>query len=135
MKQFEYVSKKEFEPVREELNALINLVQDEIREKFTFKYNFIGSSSRKMITREVNGNVGYDFDVNIEVNDPNDNYLPKELRTILMSGFNKHNKMFKYDYAEDHKRVFTIKVKDKKNSKILHSCDFAIANNYVEPEL
>ena len=37
-----------------------------------------------------------------------------------------------YDYAEDSKRVLTIKVKDRKNSKILHSCDFAVANDYTD---
>ena len=40
--------------------------------------------------------------------------------------------MFSYDNAEDSKRVLTIKVKDKKNSKILHGCDFAVVNDYVD---
>ncbi len=126
MKEFEYVSKKEYGPVKEELIELIHLVQDEVREKFTFRYDFIGSASRNMITREVNGNIGYDFDVNIRVNDPDEDFSAEELKTILMNGFNKHSNKFKYDYAEDSSRVITIKVKDKKNSKILHSCDFAI---------
>lgn len=126
MKDFEYVTKKEFGPVKESLIELINLVQDEVREYFTFRYDFIGSASRNMITREINGNIGFDFDVNIRINDPDEKYGPDELRNILMDGFNKHSNRFQYDYAEDHSRVFTIKVKDKKNSRILHSCDFAI---------
>lgn len=126
MKNFEYVSKKEYGPVKEELIKLIHLVQGEVREHFTFRYDFIGSASRNMITREVGGNVGYDFDVNIRINDPEEEYSAEELRRIMKDGFDKHNSKFSYDYTEDSSRVLTIKVKDKKNKKILHSCDFAI---------
>ena len=126
MKDFEYVSKKEYGPVKNDLIKLIHLVQDEVREYFTFRYDFIGSASRNMITREIGGNVGFDFDVNIRVNDPEENYTAKELREILKRGFDKHNSKFDYDYTEDSSRVLTIKVKDRKNKRIFHSCDFAI---------
>lgn len=126
MKKFEYVSKKEYMPVKKELIKLINLVQDEVRDDFTFRFDFIGSASRNMITREVNGNVGYDFDVNIRVNDDDEDYTPKEIRDILRRAFDRYSHLFSYDYAEDSSRVITIKVKDKANSRILHSCDFAV---------
>ncbi|MFA6633555.1 MAG: hypothetical protein BWX74_00883 [Tenericutes bacterium ADurb.Bin087] len=132
MKHFEYVTKKEYGPVKEELINLIRMVQDDVREHFTFRYDFIGSASRNMITREVGGNVGYDFDVNIRVNDPDNKYTAKKIRNILKAAFDKHGKLFSYDNAEDSKRVLTIKVKDKKNSKILHGCDFAVVNDYVD---
>ncbi len=132
MKKFEYVTKKEYQPVKNELIELIKLVQDEVREYFTFRFDFIGSSSRNMITREVNGNIGYDFDVNIRVNDDNEDYSAEEIKNILIKGFNAHNRKFNYDYCEDSKRVITIKVKDKINSKILHSCDFAVVNDYFD---
>lgn len=124
--EFEYVPKSEFLPVKNELVELINCVQDEVREHFTFRFDFIGSASRNMITRQINGNVGYDFDVNIRVNDPDENYSAEQIKTILRKGFDKYVKYFSYDYSEDSSRVITIKVKDTKNSRILHSCDFAI---------
>ena len=34
--------------------------------------------------------------------------------------------IFGYDYTEDSTRVLIIKIKDKTNSRILHSCDFCI---------
>lgn len=134
MKDFEYVSKKEYQPVKNELIELINLVQDEVRDYFTFRFDFIGSASRNMITRDKKSNTGFDFDVNIRVNDDDDKYSAKEIRKILRAGFDKHSKKFQYDNAEDSKRVITIKVKDRKNSKILHSCDFAVVNDYVDKE-
>lgn len=126
MSDFKYVTKNEYQPVKKELIELINLVQDEVREYFTFRYDFIGSASRNMITRDEDSNVGYDFDVNLRVNDDEENYSAKEIKQILINGFNRYNHLFDYDYCEDSKRVITIKVKDRKNSRILHSCDFAV---------
>ena len=84
-----------------------------------------------MITRDPKTNTGYDFDVNIEVNDPEENYSPEEIRTILRKGLDRvtHPHPFSllgYDYAEDSTRVLTIKVKDRTNARIKHSCDFCI---------
>lgn len=126
MHNFRYVTKKEWKPVKEELLKLIKLVQDEVREYFTFQFEFIGSASRNTITIDEGSNRGYDFDVNLRVNDPDDNYSPQEIKQILITAFNKYGYLFEYDYAEDSKRVITIKVKDRKNSRILHSCDFAV---------
>ena len=129
---YEYVPRKEYQPVKNELIELINLVQNEVREYFTFTYEFIGSAPRNMITRAVNSNTSYDFDVNLRVNDNENRYSAKEIKDILMNGFNAYARYFEYDYCEDSKRVITIKVKDSGNSRILHSCDFAIVNDYVD---
>lgn len=131
MHDFEYVPNEEWKPVRDELFDIIHNLQDEVRDEFTFKYHFVGSSKLKMITRDQNSNTGYDFDVNIEVNDPDENYSPEEIRNILRKGLDKVRnsygyKIFRYDYTEDSTRVLTIKVKDRAKSSILHSCDFCI---------
>ena len=131
MHDFEYVSNHDWEPVRDELFEIIHRLQDEVREDFTFQYHFVGSSKRKMITRDRNSNIGFDFDVNIEVNDPNENYSAEEIRNILHKGLDRVTNpcgysFFGYDYTEDSTRVLTIKVKDRTNSRILHSCDFCI---------
>lgn len=128
---FEYVPKEEWKPVRDELFEIIRRLQNEVRDKFTFRYDFVGSSERKMITRDRNSNTGFDFDVNIEVNDPDDFYSPKEIRNILRSGLDRVTnpcgwQCFGYGYTEDSTRVLTLKVKDSTNSRILHSCDFCI---------
>ena len=131
MHDFEYVSNHEWEPMRDELFEIIHRLQDEVRDNFTFQYHFVGSSKRKMITRDRNSNIGFDFDVNIEVNDPDENYSAEEIRNILHKGLDRvinpyGYSIFGYDYTEDSTRVLTIKVKDKTNSRILHSCDFCI---------
>ena len=131
MHDFEYVPNKEWEPIREELFVLIHRLQDEVRDNFTFQYHFVGSSKRKMITRDRNSNTGFDFDVNIEVNDYDENYSAEEIRSILRKGLDKVNNpygcsIFGYDNTEDSTRVLTIKVKDRANARILHSCDFCI---------
>lgn len=131
MHNFEYVPNEEWKPVRDELIDIIHMLQDDVRDKFTFQYRFVGSSKRKMITRDRKSNIGFDFDVNIEVNDPDENYSAKEIRKILRKGLDKvlnpygYN-VLGYDYTEDSTRVLTIKVKDRVTSRVLHSCDFCI---------
>lgn len=129
MHDFCYVSKKEAAPVKAELLDIIHEVQDIVRDDFTFQFTFIGSSSRNMITYDRKSNIGFDFDVNIEVNDDDENYEPKEIRTIIRKALDKVARQYGYDYCEDSTRVLTIKKKDRPNSRIIHSCDFAIVNN------
>ena len=131
MHNFEYVPNEEWELIRKELFEIIHRLQDEVREKFTFQYHFVGSSKRNMITRDCNSNTGFDFDVNIQVNDPDEDYSAEEIRNILHKGLDKVTNpygysIFGYDYTEDSTRVLSIKVKDRVNSRILHSCDFCI---------
>ena len=134
MQDCKYVKKEEWQPVRDELYEIIHKLQDEVREYFTFQYHFVGSSKRNMITCGRNSNTGFDFDVNIEVNDPDENYSAEEIRNILRNGLDRvtnpyGRSIFGYDYTEDSTRVLTIKVKDKANSRIIHSCDFCVVND------
>ena len=103
MHNFEYVPKEEWKPVKDELSEIIQKLQDEVRDCFTFQYRFVGSSARNMITRDSKSNTGYDFDVNIEVDDPDENYSAKEVRNILREGLNRVTNpygypFYRYDY-------------------------------------
>lgn len=129
MHDFCYVSKKEASPVKATLLDIIHEVQDIVRDDFTFQFTFIGSSSRNMITYDRKSNIGFDFDVNIEVNDDDENYEPKEIRTIIRKALDRVARQYGYDYCEESTRVLTIKMKDRLNSMVVHNCDFAIVNN------
>lgn len=68
MYNFEYVSKKEAAPAKNELIEIINEVQDILRNKdISFQFQFIGSSSRNMITCDRKSNIGYDLYLNHKV--------------------------------------------------------------------
>lgn len=133
MYHFEYVNRSKWKPVKKQLIELIKHVQDEVRKDFTFRYDFVGSSKRNMITNDIKSNVGFDFDINIEVNGDDEKYSAREIKEKLMNSFNrvirKYCEKLHYKCCENNTRVFTIKVIDHKNSKILHSCDFAIVYN------
>lgn len=129
MNNFTYVSKKEAAPHKKNLVELINAVQEEVEEYFDFNFTFIGSSSRNMITCEKNGNTGYDFDVDIEPNDPNEDYSADEIHNIIFEAIRKHMWRFGYSKIENSTRVITIRAVDRKNSRIVHSCDLAIVFN------
>ena len=126
MSDYRYVPKATYSNSLEDLKSLIHKVQDEVRDKFTFRYDFVGSVARNMVTMDYASNVGYDFDVNLRVNDDDENYTAEEIKRILKNAFDKFAYLFKYDYSEESTRVLTIKIKDRQHSKILHSADFAV---------
>ena len=83
MYHFEYVSRNKRKPVKKELIEIINLVQDEVRKNFTFRFDFVGSDPLNLVTCDFSSNVGFDFDVNIRVNDDEENYSAEEIKHIL----------------------------------------------------
>ena len=126
MYHFEYVSKKEAAPYKAELIEILHQVQDYVRDDFTFQFTFIGSSSRNMITYDPTTNIGFDFDVNITVNDDDEDYSPEEIRTILHNAFSRFMTAQGYNKCEQSTRVISIKVIDQWSSRVIRSCDFAV---------
>ena len=129
MREFEYVSRKEAAPHKGNIINLIKAVQKEVKPYFTFRFDFIGSSSRNMITREVNGNIGYDFDVNIEPNDFEEKFSAEQIRCVIFEAFQKHMGKYGYSKIENSTSVITIKAVEEENSMVEHSCDIAIVYN------
>ena len=83
-------------PVKKELEKLINAVQNELRDDyFTFSFTYVGSTHRKLITQDAGGNQGYDFDVNIHVNDDNEEFSPEEIRRVIRRALDKYGKTFR----------------------------------------
>lgn len=98
MYHFQYVAKKELKPAKKQLMELIHKVQDEVRDSFTFQYKFVGSVQRNMVTWDVKSNAGFDFDVNIMVNDDDEKFDAKKIKNILMCAFNKYARKYGYDF-------------------------------------
>ena len=132
MRVFEYVPREEWKPVRREIVEIISSVRKLLKPKFTFSFAFIGSSHRGLITREINGNRGYDFDVDLRVNDEEEKYSADELKHMFMQAFDSISWQYGYRPCEDSKSVITMKRVDEFNSRILYGCDFAIVNNYFD---
>ena len=124
---YEYVTKAEYKPVKKGIEAIIQKAQAYMRERYEtkFQYQLIGSGKRHLITRVVNGNGGYDFDYNLIISAPK-KIKPSVVKRQFMEAFTYALKGTTYSAPQDSTSAITIKVKDKKHSKILHSCDFAI---------
>ena len=129
MHDFRYVTKNEAKPIKDELYQILYEVQDLARDQFTFKFTPVGSSSRNMITYDTRSNIGFDFDINIEVNDDEQDLEPKEIRTIIRNAIDRVAPRYGYKTCEDSTRVLTIKKVNTWTSSIIHSCDFAIVYN------
>lgn len=131
MPEYEYVYRSEAAPYKREIIALINRVQKDLRQKklFSFSFEFIGSSSRNMITREKNSNRGYDFDVNLTPNIHNEEFSAAEIRREVFNSLQRHMKRYGYTDIEDSTSVITIKV--VVGDKVIRSCDFAIVRTNI----
>ncbi len=129
MHDFRYVTKNEAKPIKEELYQILYEVQDLVRDDFTFSFKIVGSSSRNMITYDAKSNIGFDFDINIEVNDDDEEFEPEEIRTIIRNAIDRVAPHYGYKCCEDSTRVLTIKKVNTWTSSIIHSCDFAIVYN------
>lgn len=132
---FYYISKKDPHVVKayKDLIELLGKIQKTLKKYYTFQYKFIGSYARNMITYDKKGNTGFDFDVNIYPNDNDETTLTaEELRLSFKEALDKYGAAYGFAPAEDSTRVLTIKVKDRKNSRVVYSVDFAIVHDYID---
>ena len=73
---FSYVSKSQYKPHLKIANDLLQFLHKELKiyfrekykTKFTFEHRMIGSGSKKLIMKKIDGNQGFDFDYNVVIN-------------------------------------------------------------------
>lgn len=129
MHDFVYVDPEEVKAVRDELYEIIHEVQNIVRDNFTFQFKSVGSYKQNMITYDRKSNIGFDFDFDLEVNDDEENFSPKEIRQIIQNAMDRIVPRYGYKCCGDSTRVLTIKKINTYTSRILHSCDFALVHN------
>lgn len=129
MADYRYVTRAETKEAHDDVVSIIHEVQDIVRKYFTFQYKFIGSYARNMVTYDADSNVGYDFDVNFDVYDPDEEYTPEEIRTRIFDALQEVAPKYGYQKIENSTSVITIKMVDYWNSIVCHSCDFAVIND------
>lgn len=132
MYHFEFVSREKRAPVKAGLISVIQETQALLRDALPFHFYFVGSDRRDMVTCDPTANVGYDFDVNLELQGDGSPETPDQIKAMFIRALNRTARKYGYDYAEDSTRVITLKCKDRQNARILHSCDFAIVRNYAD---
>lgn len=127
---YEFVSKNEYQPIREKLEKIIKQVQKDIKKNISFQFALIGSGSKKLITRLKEGNKGFDFDFNISIQKVKQEIdKAKDIREIFFNSIK--NNTDKYGYrVQNSQTVVTIKLINTVNKKMEYSCDFAIVHDY-----
>lgn len=128
---FDFISKRNekvknaYKDALDLLHEAQKIIKDE--HDMTFAYYVVGSYKRNMLTHDPSTNVGFDFDFNIVFNNKY-NYSAGKLKNALREALNRICKKYRFDFPEDSTRVLTLKVKDRKHSRIIHSIDLAIVN-------
>lgn len=124
---YEFVTKKEYAPIRSEIEEIIRKVQKILKKEdsyMTFQFRLIGSGGRHLITRIKGGNNGYDFDYNLVMNS---NYTWKPIiRQSFFDAFQQAIKDTRFTAVENSTSVITIKQVDKRHKKVIVSCDFSV---------
>lgn len=136
MKHFEYISKHDdrVKLAYKNINAMLNELHKRIKS-FTFTTEIIGSYKRNLITYDIKSNIGFDFDYNIVLNQNANKFSPKKIKeSIFMTQFKELANKYGFDRIENSTRVITLKTVNKRESKIIYSCDFAIVRNYEDNE-
>ena len=130
---FQYISKHDprVKAAYDDLMLLLQEVREELKKHYTFQHGLVGSYARNMITYDQKSNVGFDFDVNIYPNDDEQKFTPDQIKLLFKKALDHHVKDHGFEYAEDSTRVLTIKIKDRKHSRVLFSVDFAFVYNYT----
>ena len=133
---FQYISKHDprVKAAYVDLMLLLQEVRGTLKNQYTFQHRLVGSYARNMITYDQKANVGFDFDVNIYPNDDDQKFDPKQIKLLFRNALDYHVKDHGFDYAEDSTRVLTIKIKDRKRSRVLFSVDFAFVYNYTDED-
>lgn len=130
MQEYEYVTRSEYRPIKNEIESIIKKAQIIMKEKYEtpFCFELIGSGKRHLITRIKDGNKGYDFDYNLVIEHPGQGYkyLPDVVNEDFRNAFNQAVKGTRFSFPEDSTSALTIACKDRKNSKRIFGCDLAI---------
>ncbi len=124
---YEFVTKKEYMPIRIEVEEIIKKVQKILRKEesdMTFQFRLVGSGGKHLITRDKGGNKGYDFDYNLIIN-PNYEWYAS-VREYFFRAFQKVIKGTSFNRIENSTSVITIKQVSKTNKKVIVGCDFSI---------
>lgn len=129
---YEFVPKSELNPVKDQVEGIINMLQDSMRVfGVTFTFRLVGSGGKNLVTRVVNGNTGFDFDYNLGIQKDGD-LSAKDLRLKVKRELEKLLQGTGYSTVSSGKQSMTFKFIDHDNSRIVHSCDFALVNDYVD---
>lgn len=131
---YEFVVKTEYTPVRNKFEEIIREIQNEMKPEYTFQFSLIGSGRKKLITREIGSNKGFDFDYNLSLQKVSKGYDgAKIIRENFFKIIQKIGKKYGYKTI-DNKSAITIKLIDHEKSRIIHSCDFGIVEDVLDDQ-
>lgn len=134
---FSYVSKSQYKPHLKIANDLLQFLHKELKiyfrekykTKFTFEHKIIGSGSKKLIMKKIDGNQGFDFDYNVVIN--NFDKLPVKaqdyIRSIFISAIQDILRDDPYEIGINNSTsVITVKFYNANKTETIFGIDIAI---------
>ena len=127
-RNFEFVTRREYTPVRELFESIICDLQKELKGIVTFQFQLIGSGRRKLVTRESGSNKGFDFDYNLNIQ-KDFKKSDTNLRLRVFEALQRLKRQYCIDRLSQGEHAITIKYIDKENSRVVYSCDLAVVRD------
>ena len=125
-KKYEYTTNAECKQLGKESRAILQEAQTILRKKgITFQPRLVGSGSRGLVTKEIGGNKGFDFDYNLELNRLG-TCSPETIKKKVQQAIKESVKGTGYKDPEDSTSVLTTKTVDTERKMIVRSFDIAI---------
>lgn len=131
--KYEYVERSEYkEPLQLALN-LIEIIHYRLNNLFTFEHKLAGSGSRKLITRKINSNDGFDFDFVFLIQKWQENLNGLDIKNLIIELINNYKSYYlRYGLKiENSTSAITLKFHKPNSINVWFSIDFAI---YLENE-
>ncbi len=133
--KYQYVTHREYSPVNQNFQPIMDRVRADVKTLgITFQHHLIGSGNRRLVTRIVGGNQGFDFDYDFDIQQFPDGYGPKEIKDLFRESFRRALEDTGYGDPEDSTSVLTIKMVDSDNDMIIHSFDIALTFRFEDGE-
>ena len=128
MKKFAYVKKKECSSFKKEIGIVVKHIQKATNPFFTSSFEFVGPESRHMITKQLGGRIGYEFEINITI-EKLEQCSMDDIGSIFEEVFLKQQgKPFTFEFVEDRRSTFTIMIRYKKDMlrRLFHYIKFTL---------
>ena len=130
MCEFKFVSKNEYIKYKGIINEIISFTQKELKNKFTFNYQFVGPCTKNMVTKCEEKYIGYDFNVRIIIN--NNDLEAEDVKFMVMKSLNIYLNQYGYDKCIDDQKGIDIYLTDPNYLVLKHNLFIEIRRNNLD---
>lgn len=126
MSGYEYVARDERMHIKRFVIQSLNFTQNCVKEKYTYRYHFVGNEPRCIITRNLAKGIGDQYDIQIVVNDDEEYFTAKGICNIFLSAFSLFCPKYDIIICTDNEYIIKATIKNKRVDNLLLTVNIAL---------